>query len=63
MGSENDRDYVKRLEAALLEYVEKFGPTEAAKAAFREAPRVARTAEGLVSTANQSPINEEDPTD
>ena len=49
MKQENDIDYMKRLEAALLEYVEKYGPTEAAKAAFRDAPQISRTDENPAS--------------
>ncbi len=55
MGPEYEKDYMKRLEAALLEYVEKYGPTEAAKAAFREAPQVSGLVGSLESRARQAP--------
>jgi hypothetical protein len=63
MGPEYQRDYVKRLEAALLEYVEKYGPTEAAKAAFREAPQVSGPVGSLESGPDRRWDKGENPND
>ena len=58
-----DVDYVKRLEQALLEYVEKYGPTEAAKAVFRDAPQVSVPVESSVPSTDRSLDMGEVPTD
>ena len=63
MGAEYEKNYVKRLEAALLEYVEKYGPTPAAKAVFRDEPEVTRPTDNATCSPERRPTQGEEPTD